>query len=236
MAVQFLVDAAGERRAYHDHYDLAGKCFLRGAAKRAPHAEQRVERQGHGGFVGHDAHLAAVSARYPGDLYGCLRAEVATRGLKGELAREATYEVFSRAVERLERAAAEGREVCKTYVNRVVKGLLTNVAVEHGARARKAERAEGDVATAAELAAGDAWDAYADGFTEAAFAGLWAAVEDLPEAQQRAVRACWVDGLTARDAGEAFGVSHVAVVKALGKARARLQADPRVLSAVDASI
>lgn len=236
MAVQYLVDAAGERRAYHDHFDLADKCFPARCAKRAKAVEQSAGPKGHGGFVGHDPQLAAVSARYPGDLYGCLRAEVATRGLKGELAREATYEAFSRAVDRLERATAEGRDVCKTYVNRVVKGLLTDIVREAGARERKAERAEGDVATAAELAAGDAWDAYADAFTEAAFAGLWEAVADLPSAQQRAVRACWVDGLTGREAARSFGLNEAAVRKALGKAQVRLQADPRVLSAVDASI
>jgi RNA polymerase sigma factor (sigma-70 family) len=236
MAVfQLVHEATGEVGAYHDHFGLAGKCFPR-VAKRGKDVEQRVPAKGHFYYVGHDARLERISAQYPGDLYGCLRKELAVRGLWGDLAQEATYEVFSRAVERLERAAAEGREVCKTYVNRVVKGLLTNVAVEAGGRARKAERAEGDVSSAAELAAGSAWDAYADGFTEAAFAGLWEAVNDLPEAQRRALLGCAVDGLTVREVGELFGVSHVAVVKALAKARVRLQADERVLSAVDASL
>lgn len=236
MAVfQLVHEATGEVGAYHDHFGLAGKCFPRGS-KRASDVEQRVPPKSFGGFVGHDARLARVSARYPGDLYGCLRKEVAARGLRGDLAQEATYEVFSRAVERLERAATEGRDVCKTYVNRVVKGLLTDVVREAGARGRKAERAEGDVSSAAELAAGSAWDAYADGFTEAAFAGLWDAVADLPDAQQRAVRAIWVDGVTQQKAAEAFGVTQVAVCKALAKARVRLQADERVVSAVDASL
>lgn len=235
MALEFLVDASGEHRAYHDHFDLVGKCFPKRSGKRPKAVEQSAPR-GRSYFVGHDARLARISAQYPGDLYGCLRKELAVRGLWGDLAQEATYEVFSLAVERLERAAAEGREVCKTYVNRVVKGLLTNVVVEAGGRARKAERAEGDVASAAELAAGDAWDAYADAFAERAVEGLWEAVEDLPSAQQRAVCACWVDGLTQQQAAEVFGVSQVALCKALAKARKRLQADPRVLFAVEASI
>jgi RNA polymerase sigma factor (sigma-70 family) len=243
MAIQFLVDAAGERRAYHDHFDLAGKCFPLAVAKRLFAGDHdggdRFDgggKVGRGGFVGWDAALARVSAQYPVDLYQVVRAEVFRRGLSGELAQDALYDVFSEACRYLDQAIAEGRDVCKSYVERVVKGQLSQRLRAAARQGGLADKAAGEVATAAELAAGDAWDAYADAFAERAVEGLWAAVDDLPEAQQRAVRACWVDGLTQQQAAEAFDIAQQNVAKALGKARARLQADPRVLSAVDASI
>lgn len=243
MAVfQLVHEATGEVGAYHDHFGLAGKCFPVAPSKRLFTGDHdggdRFDgvKGGRGGFVGWDPVLAKASAAFPVDLYQVARAEVFRRGLSGELAQEALYDVFAEASRYLQRAQAEGREVCKTYAERVVKGLLTNRLRGSGRQDQLAAKAAGEAATAAELAAGSAWDAYADGFAEAAFAGLWDAVADLPDAQQRAVRAVWVDGATQHQAAEAFGIAQQNVAKALAKARVRLQADERVLSAVDASL